>query len=131
MSTGVKLTSEPTRLPPGTILRPLRDQIVVKHLPWTPSKLIEIAGDKRSTLRGTVVAVGPGARVKRYEKNAQGQRTKVGETGQVIPTEVKIGEVVELGGLELDGYQFTRILIGHELHVICQEADVCFVNEAA
>lgn len=125
---GIRLSREPQRLPAGTVLRPLRDQIVVKPLPWTPSTLITIAGDKRSPLRGTVVAVGPGQRVKRYWRNSQGHRVKVGETGQVIPTEVKPGDVVELGGLELDGYQFTQILIGHDLHIVCQEQDVAFIH---
>jgi co-chaperonin GroES (HSP10) len=126
---GLRLNREPQRFPPGTVLRPLRDQIVVKPLPWTPSTTIEIAADKRAPMRGVVVFAGPGQRVKRYWKNAQGQKTKVGETGQVIRTEVKPGDVVELGGLELDGYQFTQILIGHELHIVCQEQDVCFVRE--
>lgn len=129
LTSGIRLSREPQRLPAGTKLRPLRDQIIVKHLPWTPSATIVVAADTRKTLRGTVVAVGPGARVKRYWKNREGQRIKVGETGQVIPTEVKPGDVVELGGLERNGYGFTEILIGHDLHVVCQEADVAGVLE--
>ena len=53
----------------------------------------------------------------------------MGETGQVIPTEVKPGDVVELGGLEIDGYKFKTVDIDNLQHVLCQEADVCFVCE--
>lgn len=131
MIDGIRLSRAPQSFPPGTVFRPLREQIIVKCLPWSPSATIVVAGDKRSPLRGTVVAVGPGERVKRRWKNAQGQMYKIGETGQVIPTEVKPGDVVELGGLELDGYQFQQILIGHELHIVCSEKDVCYVHDAA
>jgi len=113
----------------GATIRPLRDRIVVKPLNWTPSKIIFIAGDERKPLRGEVIAVGPGAYQKRYYKDLKGETYKVGETGRVIPTEVKVGDVVELGGLELNGYDFPQIVIGTEVHVICQEADVCGIVE--
>lgn len=128
-STGIRLEREPQRLPPGTVLRPLRDQIVVRPLAWEPSKLIVIAGNQRKPLRGVVVFVGPGERVKRRWKDNNGQVHKIGETGQVIPTEVRPGDVVELGGLEIDGYAFQQITIGHEVHLICQEKDVACVDE--
>jgi hypothetical protein len=51
----------------------------------------------------------------------------MGDTGQVIPTEVKPGDLVEVGGLELNGYQFPQVTIGSELHVVCQEQDVAMV----
>lgn len=128
-SVGIRLDRKPQYFPPGTVLRPLREKIIVKPLPWTPSSIIEIAGNKRAPLRGVVTAVGPGERVKVRWKNAQGQIYKIGETGQVIPTSIKPGDVVELGGLERDGYQFDQILIGHELHVVCSEKDVCFIHD--
>ena len=131
MSVGIRLERSPEMLPAGTRLRPLRDQIVVRPLEWEPSKLIVIAGNKRKPLRGVVVFAGPGERVKRRWKNHDGQVHKIGETGQVIPTEVKPGDVVELGGLEIDGYAFQQITIGHEVHLLCQEKDVGFVVEAA
>lgn len=109
-------------------LRPLRDQIILLPLEWRPSSVIQIAGNKRSPLRGKVVAIGPGRRVLKYWRNSRGERTKVGETGQVIPTEVKVGDIVEIGGLELDGYKFPTTDIDGVRHVICQEADVCFVH---
>jgi co-chaperonin GroES (HSP10) len=111
----------------GTKLRPLRDQIVVKALEWSPSTIITVAGSERRPMRGIVVAVGPGQRVKKYWRNSKGERCKMGETGQVIPTEVKPGDLVEVGGLELNGYQFPQVTIGSELHVVCQEQDVAMV----
>lgn len=111
------------------MLRPLRDQIIVKPLDWRPSAILAIAGNQRRTLRGVVVAIGPGRRVLKYWKNSRGERCKMGETGQVIPTEVKPGDVVELGGLEIDGYKFKTVDIDNVQHVLCQEADVCFVCE--
>ena len=127
MSIGIRLDRAPQYFPPATVLRPLREQIVVKVLEWEPSKLIVIAGNQRKPLRGVVVFVGPGERVKRRWKDRNAQVHKIGETGQVIPTEVRPGDVVELGGLEIDGYAFQQITIGHEVHVVCSEKDVCGV----
>jgi co-chaperonin GroES (HSP10) len=110
-------------------IRPLRDRIVLKPLDWQPSNIISIAGDNRKPLRGVVVAVGPGYRQKRWKFNSKGERCGMGETGRVIPIEVKPGDVVELGGLELNGYDFPQIVIGNELHVICQEQDVVGIVE--
>ena len=108
-------------------LRPLRDTILVKPLKWEPSKLIEVAGNQRKPLRGVVIAVGPGYREKRRYRNAKGEVNRIGETGRVTPCDVKVGDVVELGGLELNGYDFPTVSIGHELHVIASERDVCGV----
>lgn len=116
-------------LPAGTKLRPLRDQIIVKAIEWRPSAVIHLAGNERRPMRGEVVAVGPGQRVKRYWRNAKGEKCKVGETGQVIPTEVRPGDIVELGGLELDGYRFPQLTIGSEVHVIAQEQDITLIHE--
>lgn len=125
----MRLEGKPEYFPAGTKLRPLRDQIVVKPLDWEPSKIIMIAGDRRKPLRGEVVFVGPGQRQKKYWRDAKGHRHKMGETGTVIPTQVKPGDVVELGGLEIDGYLFPTIIIGTEPHLICQEQDVCYIHE--
>lgn len=107
-------------LGPGETLRPLRDHIVVKPLAWRPSAIVDIAGDTRKPLRGTVVAVGPGCYPKRYNSN----RSKCWDSAVFRPTQVRVGDVVELGGLELGGYRFPQILIGTEMHVICREEDV-------
>ena len=104
-------------------IRPLRDHIVVKPIAWEPSKVIKIAGDTRKPLRGTVVAVGPGCYPKRYNKD----RSKTWDSKVFQRTQVRVGDLVELGGLEINGYEFPQILIGNELHIICREADVAGV----
>jgi hypothetical protein len=110
-------------------LRPLRDQIILHPLSWRPSAVIEVAGDKRRTLRGVVAWVGPGERVKKYWRDSRGQKCKMGETGRVIPTEVRPGDVVEIGGLELDGYRFQTTYLDGQQYVIIQQQDVAFVVE--
>lgn len=112
------------------MLRPLRDQIILKPLQWRPSRIIEIAGNKRRPLRGEIVAIGPGRHVYKYWRNSKGERVKMSFTGQVIPTELKAGDIVEIGGLEIDGYKFPTTDIDGVQYVICREADVCFVHEA-
>lgn len=121
MSEGVVIDRECTDvLPPGTRLRPLRDQIVVKPLAWEPSKTIQIAGDTRKPLRGIVVAAGPGCFPKRYNRD----RSKTWDSKAFRPTQVKVGDVVELGGLEIGGYRFQQVVMDNEMHVICREEDV-------
>lgn len=124
---GARIEAKTQYLPAGTKLRPLRDRMVVKPLEWKPSAIIEIAGDTRKPLRGEVIAIGPGQRQKRYHKNSRGEVHKMGETGRVIPCEVQVGDIVELGGLEINGYGFPDIVIGTERYIICQEQDVCGV----
>lgn len=120
-STGIELDRSRTDvLPPGATLRPLRDQIVVRPLEWKPSSIIAIAGNDRRPLRGVVVAAGPGCYPKRYNRD----RSKTWPSAQFRPTQVKVGDTVELGGLELGGYMFPQIMIDNVMHVICREEDV-------
>lgn len=126
IESGVTLRRKTTDLiAPGETLRPLKDRIVVKPLGWRPSAIIEIAGSDRPTLRGTVVAAGPGT----YPWIYNADRSQRKESKCFVPTQVKLGDTVELGGLEIGGYQFPEILIDGELHFVCQEQDVCWVNE--
>ncbi|MDE2104108.1 MAG: hypothetical protein KGL39_43120 [Patescibacteria group bacterium] len=123
---GIRLESEENNfIAPTEKLRPLRDQIIVRPLQWEPSRTIQIAGDTRGTLRGEVVAVGPGTYPWCYSKD----RSKRWESKQFRPTQVKVGDIVELGGLEIDGYLFQKIVIGNELHVICREEDICGIRD--
>lgn len=114
-------------LPEGTKLRPMRDGIVVKPLPWEPSKTV-IAVRHGRPLRGVVVAVGRGNHRKLYREN----RTKYVLSKHFTPTDVKPGDVVELGGLNAfdgEGYSFPRVMIGTELHLLCSEKDVAIVRD--
>ena len=114
-----------TIVPKEATVRPLRDRIVIEPLEWKPSKLIEVVYTGE-TLRGRVKAVGPGRQPLKYD-GPKGKRTKSWESARFIPTEVKVGDIVELGGLEIRGYLFTSFLWGDKEHIICQEADVAAV----
>jgi co-chaperonin GroES (HSP10) len=109
-------------------LRPLRDQIIVKVLPLKLSDVV-IAEWKGSAVRGTVVAAGPGRYPNRYatgRKDGKDYRI-MRESAHFRPTEVKVGDVVELGGLDIGGYLFTRLQINGEEHILCSEQDVAIV----
>lgn len=111
-------------IPKDQNIRPLRDQIVVKPLNWEPSPILKQLGVEiiwqGKTLRGEVLAVGPGHYPKQYSKD----RTKSWDSKTFVPTEVKAGDVVELGGLEIKGYAFDELLWGDQPIVVCREADV-------
>jgi co-chaperonin GroES (HSP10) len=124
---GGKLERKDPHVVPGQALRPLRDYLIVKPLAWRPSAIIEIAGSKRKTLRGQVVAVGPGC-LPNIHDGPKGYRRTYRESKRFQRTEVRVGDIVELGGLEIDGYDFTEVLLNNEVHVVCQEADVVGVH---
>ena len=115
-------------LPEDAVLKPLGDRIAVRPLPWKPSATIDVVSSLKP-LRGVVVAVGPGYRQKRRYLDSKGQCYKIGETGRIRPMDVKVGDVVELGGLELGGYSFPKVNIGTTEYLICQEQDVAGVVE--
>lgn len=115
----------------GETLRPLRDGIVLEPLDWNPSHVIELVRFGRP-LRGIVKAVGPGAYKKVYLKNSEGQRCGYKDTMIFMPTEVKPGDVVELGGLNAfdgEGYRFEDVVLDGKTHLLCREADVCGVTD--
>jgi co-chaperonin GroES (HSP10) len=124
-SSGVRIERKSTDvIPQGQTLRPLRDHLIVKRLDWEPSKTIQVAGDTRKTLRGVVVAAGPGCYPWRYNSD----RSKRKPSAAFRKTETKVGDIVQLGGLEAHGYGFPEILIDNELHIICREEDVCGIE---
>jgi co-chaperonin GroES (HSP10) len=124
---GVRLERfSPDSLPETVTIRPLRDYIIVKPIEWRPSATIDVI-HKNKPLRGTITAVGPGCYPKRYNKD----RTKTWDSQAFRRTEVKVGDTVELGGLEIGGYLFPEIMIGNTVHVIAREEDVCAVHNKA
>lgn len=113
-----------TRVPKDSIILCLRDQIIVEPLPHTPSDLIEVV-EEMKPLRGIVKAVGPGHYPKRYDHPDKHRRTKMWDSKHFQPTEVKVGDVVELGSPQgLRGYSFQQIMWGDTMHLVCREADV-------
>lgn len=108
-------------------LRPTGDKIIVKPLDWNPSAIV-IAIREGRPVRGTVLAVGKGTYQKRYTKD----RSKFSETENFVPTTVKVGDIVEWGGLNIfdgKGYSFQEITWGNETCLILSEKDICFIRE--
>ncbi len=109
--------------------RPLGDRILLRPLKWEPSKILEVVRHGR-TLRGEVMAIGPGINPAKY-KHRNGKKL-MDYSRHFRRTEIKVGDVVELGGLNIydgKGYQFTEVLIGTEVFVVCTERDVAIVCE--
>lgn len=120
---GVELTRKSLDFVNGTV-RPLGDRILVKPLPLKLSTLIEAAW-KGKTVRGTVVAVGPGEYPNKYNKD----RSKVWKSRIFRKTEVKVGDEVELGGMEIGGYEFVKLIVNGVEMVLCSEKDVAAVHD--
>lgn len=116
-------------LPAGQTLRPLRDGILVKVLPLALSETIH-AHWNGSAVRGEVVAVGKGHYPNRHSRGTtEGKEwRKVHSSVNFRPTEVKVGQIVHLGGMENGGYLFTKLYIDHEEHVLATERDICGIE---
>lgn len=129
-ASGVRLSDRSINfVPQGRRIRPLRDQIIVKPLPLALSDTINANWDGE-VVRGTVVAAGPGCYPRIHQrgfKNGQPYRT-VRQSLHFRATEVKIGDVVELGGLEIGGYLFPKVWFDGDWCVICSEQDVAILH---
>lgn len=129
---GATIDATSTIFPAGTTLRLLRDRLLLRPLDWTPSRIITVIRRGRP-VRGVVEAIGPGRLLRRYRPHPTDpyKRTYV-DTARFIPTELRVGDVVELGGLNQfngEGYSFPQVTIGTETFLIVQEQDICFVHE--
>lgn len=109
-------------------IRCLRDQIVVEPLPIDHGGVIEVL-ERTKPVRGIVKAVGPGHYPKCYDHPDKHRRTKMWDSNYFLPTEVKVGDIVELGGYEFGGYGFQQFMWGDKMHIICSERDVSGVVE--
>jgi co-chaperonin GroES (HSP10) len=112
-------------------LRMIGDRILLKPLDWDASKTI-IAIRHGRPVRGEVIAVGPGHNPLKYKANAMGKKGKMDYSRHFRPTEVKPGDIVELGGLNQydgKGYQFSEVILNGVKHIVCSERDVCIVRD--
>lgn len=117
----------------NAIPRMLGDRILLKPLDWKPSTLIDVIRVGRP-LSGTVVAIGPGHHPTKRKDGPKGKNSILNYSRHFRATEVKPGDTVELGGLNIfdgQGYQFPEVIVNGELHIICTERDVAAVHEAA
>jgi co-chaperonin GroES (HSP10) len=112
-----------TDVPADKQIRPLRDWMVVQPLEAKLSTVLYVHNTARP-VRGIVKAVGPGCYPKRYDHPDKHKRTKMWASRAFRPTEVKVGDVVELGGIDLGGYAFQAFRWGDVTHILCREEDV-------
>lgn len=118
-----------TRLPANAVIRPLRDQIVVEPLD-VDHKVSFIVIEHTKPLRGVVKAVGPGIYPRKYDRPEKHLRSKTWDSKAFRPCEIKVGDVVELGGAEMGGYAFQTFYWGDKLHLWAREEDVAVVEES-
>jgi co-chaperonin GroES (HSP10) len=110
--------------------RMLGDRILLKPLDWDASKTI-IAIRHGRPVRGEVVAVGPGIHPVSKRTNLPNGQKRVDFSKRFRPTEVKVGDIVELGGLNQfdgQGYQFPEVVVNGHTHIVVTERDVCGVR---
>jgi co-chaperonin GroES (HSP10) len=125
---GVRLHDKSLNFVKGQI-RPLHDQLVLKPLP--PSLSQTIAADwNGEAVRGQVIAKGPGKYPNIHEKGFKDGKPwrRIRQSTQFRPTEVQIGQIVQLGGMEIGGYLWNHVYIDGEDHIMCMEADVCGIE---
>jgi co-chaperonin GroES (HSP10) len=116
-----------TFIPESAKIRPLRDQMIVEPLDVVYSKYIFLE-PKTKPLRGIVKAIGPGVYPKQYDYPDKHKRTKMWEGTVFRPCDVKVGDIVQLGGMQLGGYAFEQFWWGDRIHLHCREADVCGIE---
>jgi co-chaperonin GroES (HSP10) len=118
-------------------LRMRGDRILLKPLEWE-GREVHGEGTKIAVVRqgrpvrGVVVAIGPGIHPvsKRVKESATRQRIEFSKRFQ--PTEVKVGQKIELAGLNVfdgAGYQFPEVIVNGEMHLIITERDVAAVHD--
>lgn len=119
-----------------TKLRCIGDRIIVEPLDWKPSNIIFIAGYEGKPLRGTVRVVGPGCYPLQYQDSLtghwsfsvpKGRRKAMRPSKAFRPCDVKVGDIVEFGGLEIGGFLHPTIMWGNKEMVLCREEDVAAI----
>jgi co-chaperonin GroES (HSP10) len=108
--------------------RPLGDRILLRPLKWEPSKILDVVRHGRA-LRGEVMAIGPGHNPLKYGTRSD-KTKKMDYSKHFRPVDVKVGDVVELGGLNVfdgQGYQFPEVIVGTETMIIVTERDIAGV----
>lgn len=115
-----------TYIAPDEQIKPLHDYLVVEPLAVEHSQILTVI-EHTKPLRGLVKAVGPGHFPLCYD-NEKGRRTRMWRSKVFQPTQIKPGDVVELGAVKIDGrmagYSFQTILWGNKTHLLCREADI-------
>lgn len=113
-------------------LRMRGDRILVEPIDWDASKTI-IAIRRGDPVRGKALAVGPGIYpVSKRIPIEGGRKTRVEFSTRFRPTEVKVGDILELGGLNIfdgKGYQFPKVVVNGVSCIIVTERDVAGIRD--
>lgn len=123
-------------IPATEHIRPLRDQIVIEPLPLDLNSSLEVVY-RGKPVRGIIRAVGPGRHPIKYLDSHGNPTHRRGDRKTAIlskhfrPCDVKLGDIVDIGGLDIGGYLFPLIRWGDWDVVICREEDVALVDEGA
>jgi hypothetical protein len=138
-SPGIRIGNELNAfIPADAPIRCLRDQMIVEPLDWRPSKIIIVAGYQGKPLRGIVRVIGPGCYLIEYQDSMTGRwgfdipkgRRKAMRSSNIFrPCDVKVGDLVEFGGLENGGFLHPTIMWGNKEYVLCREEDVAMIVE--
>ena len=125
---GVRFHDQSLNFVEGQI-RPLREKLVIKPLPPALSQTIA-ANWNGEAVRGKVIAAGPGTHPNIHEKGTQDGKPyrRVRQLNAFRPCDVKVGDIVHLGGMEIGGYLWPHILINGEDHILCSEQDVAGIE---
>jgi co-chaperonin GroES (HSP10) len=119
-------SSSLTYIAPDEQIKPLHDHVIIEPLGVVHSTILTVI-EQTKPLRGVVKAVGKGHYPLRYD-NEKGRRTRMWRSTVFQKTEVKVGDVVELGSVRIDGrvsgYSFQTFMWGSKEHLICREADI-------
>jgi hypothetical protein len=132
-SRGVRLAGETLNfVPADQDIRPLRHNVLLEPMDLVYSRYILVKRDTKP-LRGRVLRVGPGhyptvyldhERHRLPDWNRKARRYSAAGT-VFVPTVVKEGDVVELGGSEIEGYAFEVFSWGDRTVLWCTENDIC------
>jgi hypothetical protein len=133
-SPGVRVHDKSLNFVSGEI-NPTEDWLLIKPMP--PHLSQTIAADwNGEAVRGKVIEAGPGKYPnihKRYFKPGKDGRPievrEIKKSKVFVPTEVKPGDVVQLGGMSIGGYLWKHVLVNGEDHIWAMEADVCGVED--
>jgi co-chaperonin GroES (HSP10) len=110
-------------------IKPMREKIIVRPLP--PALSQTIAADwNGEAVRGEVIAVGPGTHPNIHEKGTKDGKPwrRVRQLKAFRPCDVQVGDIVQLGGMEIGGYLWPHIMINGEDMIICSEQDVAGIE---
>lgn len=116
-----------TYIEPEATVKMMHDYILVEPLAVEHSTILAVI-ENIKPVRGIVKSVGPGHFPLCYDSIDKKKRTKMWRSDTFQPTQCKVGDIVELGAVRIEGrivgYSFQQVYVGNKMHIICREADV-------